>query len=112
MNDAVFHWPDVAKATSGTWLTQPTAPYATTVVDDNRTVSPGCIFVAIVGTRVDGHAFLSQVALQGASAVCVQCAPDQETLATLRAQGCGCLLVSDGLRAFQSLANLNRRQYP
>ncbi len=39
---------------------------------DTRTLTPGNLFVAIRGERVDGHAFLAQAAQQGASAALVE----------------------------------------
>lgn len=39
---------------------------------DTRTLTPGNLFVAIHGERVDGHAFLAQAAQQGASAALVE----------------------------------------
>ncbi|MGC8634552.1 MAG: UDP-N-acetylmuramoyl-L-alanyl-D-glutamate--2,6-diaminopimelate ligase [Candidatus Limnocylindrales bacterium] len=39
------------------------------VVYDSRRVTPGCLFVAITGARVDGHDFIRQAVAGGASAV-------------------------------------------
>jgi UDP-N-acetylmuramoyl-L-alanyl-D-glutamate--2,6-diaminopimelate ligase len=41
------------------------------VVYDSRKAGPGALFAALPGTKVDGHAFLEQVAAQGASAALV-----------------------------------------
>jgi UDP-N-acetylmuramoyl-L-alanyl-D-glutamate--2,6-diaminopimelate ligase len=41
------------------------------VVYDSRQAGPGDVFAAVVGTRVDGHRFLAQVAAQGAAAALV-----------------------------------------
>lgn len=43
----------------------------TAVVTDSRQASPGSLFVAIPGERVDGHTFLAQVAAAGATAALV-----------------------------------------
>lgn len=38
----------------------------TAVTTDSRAVEPGCLFIPIAGTRVDGHDFISQVMEAGA----------------------------------------------
>jgi len=42
-------------------------PVITEAVIDSRQVTPGCLFVAIQGERVDGHTFIQDVFKQGAS---------------------------------------------
>lgn len=44
----------------------------TELVYDSRKVKPGCLFVCIKGTVVDGHTFAGEVAQKGASAILVQ----------------------------------------
>lgn len=44
----------------------------TELVYDSRKVKPGCLFVCIKGTAVDGHTFVQEVAEHGAAAVLVQ----------------------------------------
>lgn len=44
-----------------------TTPVITEAVIDSRQVTPGCMFVAIQGERVDGHSFVQDVFNQGAS---------------------------------------------
>ena len=39
---------------------------------DSRKVMPGCLFVCIKGTAVDGHTFVQEVAEHGAAAILVQ----------------------------------------
>ena len=43
----------------------------TDITTDSRTVTPGCLFAAIPGARVDGHDFIATAAEKGAS--CVLC---------------------------------------
>lgn len=47
-------------------------PVITDLCVDSRAAGPGSCFVALPGTRVDGHDFVAQVLAQGASAVIVQ----------------------------------------
>ncbi len=39
------------------------------VVFDSRKVEPGCLFVAVKGTRVDGHDYIAQAIAQGATTI-------------------------------------------
>ncbi len=54
-------------------LIQPPAsdPVLTGLSDDSKRVQTGHLFVAVRGTRHDGHAFLEEAILRGAAAVCV-----------------------------------------
>lgn len=44
----------------------------TAITDDSRAVTPGSLFVAVKGERVDGHQFVSQAVKAGAAAVIAQ----------------------------------------
>ena len=46
-------------------------PCLTGLSDDSKRVQPGHLFVAVRGTRHDGHAFLEEAVTRGATAVCV-----------------------------------------
>ena len=41
----------------------------TSVTDDSRSVSPGSLFVAVKGERVDGHKYVGQAIKAGAAAI-------------------------------------------
>ena len=49
----------------------------TAITTDSRTLTPGCLFAAIPGTRVDGHDFIPAAAAGGAA--CVLCNRFSET---------------------------------
>ena len=61
---------EVAAATGGTLVDvdDPEAVVLGPVVADSRDVEPGALFVALAGTRVDGHGFARQAAEAGAVA--------------------------------------------
>ena len=51
----------------------------TAVVFDSRKVQPGCLFVAVRGTLVDGHDYIEQAVKQGAAAVICEDLPAHVT---------------------------------
>ena len=58
---------------------EPATAASITVLDvthDSRQVAEGWMYVAIAGSRFDGHEFVSDAAAQGAAAVCVDRASD------------------------------------
>jgi UDP-N-acetylmuramoyl-L-alanyl-D-glutamate--2,6-diaminopimelate ligase len=46
------------------------------IIYDSRQVTPGALYVAIPGSRVDGHAFIPQALAQGAQAIVCEQLPD------------------------------------
>ena len=72
-----------------------TASVGPDVVIDTRKATPGCLFVALPGERVDGHDFTLAAAEAGAAAVLVT-RPTETTAAQV--------LVGDGVDALSSLA--------
>ncbi|MEY9874957.1 UDP-N-acetylmuramoyl-tripeptide--D-alanyl-D-alanine ligase [Streptacidiphilus sp. MAP12-33] len=88
---------EVAEATGGTLVDVPDAQARVTgpVVHDSRQVTPGALFVAVAGERVDGHDFAER-AVTGSGAVAV--------LAT-RPVGVPAVVVDDVLAAMASLAH-------
>lgn len=71
------------------------------VTTDSRSITPGCIFFAFKGERVDGHTFVRQALDQGAT-YCVVSDPDYVF-------DDRCLLVSDVLLTLQALALFHRQ---
>jgi UDP-N-acetylmuramoyl-tripeptide--D-alanyl-D-alanine ligase len=80
---------------------------------DSRTLSHGELFVALRGDRFDGHEFVEQVALQGASAIVVDSmfeAPEVlERISSL--QTCTILQVPNTVMAYQDLGRWVREQF-
>lgn len=56
----------------GIWSPAPPAVSVTSVVHDSRAVTPGALYVALPGARVDGHDFLAAAAAAGAAGALVQ----------------------------------------
>lgn len=86
----------------------------TAVVIDSRKAQAGCVFLATVGERVDGHRFIGDVFAKGAALVITQKTPEQvEAEHGVRASGWGSyLLVEDTLQALRSIAEYYRRKLP
>ncbi len=53
---------------AGEWLQTP----ITDVVVDSRRVTPGCLFVALVGEKADGHGYVAEALQRGAVAALVE----------------------------------------
>ncbi|WP_396623949.1 UDP-N-acetylmuramoyl-tripeptide--D-alanyl-D-alanine ligase [Luteitalea sp.] len=75
-----------------------------TVSIDTRTVAPGDLFVAIVGPRFDGHAFVADAIARGAAAVVVSEA------SAVAASPVPAIVVDDTLRGLQDAARAIRRR--
>jgi UDP-N-acetylmuramoyl-L-alanyl-D-glutamate--2,6-diaminopimelate ligase len=48
----------------------------TEIISDSRKVSPGCVFVAVKGSKVDGHDFVEKAITQGVSIVVCERLPE------------------------------------
>jgi len=72
---------------------------------DSRLVKPGTLFVAIPGTQVDGHTFIPQAILQGASAILCEHLPSHLP------DSITCIQVDSSARAM-GLAAANFYQHP
>ena len=89
---------DLARWCEGRWLEMPKTAM-TGVSHDSRTLNPGELYIAIRGSRFDGHAFVEPAFASGASAAIVheqflhQCKRDLPVL-----------VVSDTRRALRSIA--------
>lgn len=90
---------DLVAATGGRLLGPTTVTQFTTAAVDSRHVTPGSLFVALRGERVDGHAFVSEAATNGATVALVErpvTLPNGSDVALVQ--------VPDSLSALQELA--------
>ncbi len=69
---------------------------------DSRSLVPGALFCAVVGQRMDGHAFLDDAVRAGAGALLVSSAPGADSEAMRR--GVPVILVADTVAALARLA--------
>ncbi|MCP9926825.1 UDP-N-acetylmuramoyl-tripeptide--D-alanyl-D-alanine ligase [Cyanobium sp. CH-040] len=85
------------------------------VSTDSRQLSAGGLFLALVGERFDGHAFLQQALAAGCRALVAQrdrlgAAAREELTAAAAAAGAALWLVDDTLQAYQDLGRLWRER--
>jgi len=73
---------------------------------DSRAIQPGELFVALVGDRFDGHAFVADAFARGAAAVVVE----SDRLPDGRAQQ-PAIVVENTTRALQDVARANRQRH-
>lgn len=73
------------------------------VTTDSRTVTPGCIFVALKGEHFDGNDFALKVAEEGIAACVIA---DRQDLPKRE----GLFVVEDSLKALQELAKFHREK--
>ena len=60
---------EAARWTGGIWEHQPAVETFSAVTHDSRTVTPGCLYVAIRGETHDGHLFAAAARTAGAAAI-------------------------------------------
>ena len=78
------------------------------VSTDSRTLKRGDLFVALRGDKFDGHAYLDQVAKEGAVAAIVD---EEWAKKTKKRPELPLIVVADTLQAHGDLANLYRRKF-
>jgi UDP-N-acetylmuramoyl-L-alanyl-D-glutamate--2,6-diaminopimelate ligase len=71
---------------------------------DSRSVSPGSIFVAVPGFRVDGHDFLDAAIAAGATALCVQADHEAKWRPLAESNAAALLVVPDARAALATIA--------
>lgn len=75
------------------------------VAIDSRKVEDGCLFVALVGERVDGNDYVGRALEAGAAAVIMTREPTEAEFARARACNAALLLAASGEKALQDLAS-------
>ena len=94
----------VCRACGGKWTgPAPTNTELTAVTTDSRAVTPGCLFAAIPGERVDGHDFIASALEKGAACALARRLPAGVTG--------NVILVPDTVAALQSAAAYYRAQF-
>ena len=97
---------DIVRATQGALVTGDLSVPVTGVSIDSRTLIVGDAFFAIVGHRLDGHAFLGEAAGRGAACIIVHALPDDVPA------NVPVILVEDTTRALGGLAAWHRGKFP
>ncbi len=96
----------LAMATGGSLLQAGLCPISTGLTTDSRQLQAGCIFLALVGERFDGHAFCHAAAEAGAAALVISRPEEAQNIPA----ACSIILVQDTLVALQALASWWRAQ--
>ncbi len=104
---------EIAAVVGGRVLrSDPTKPIRGVSVD-SRTVRPGDLFVALPGTRTDGHLYLSEAFARGAHGALI--AADKlihlPEIAEEGGRATNCIAVPDPLTALQELARAHRQRF-
>lgn len=99
---AQFTLAEVVRATNGTYKGNETISFAD-VSTDTRTITEGCLFVALKGDNFDGHNFLAKAQEMGAAGAIVDLGRTLE--------GFPCIEVPNTLKAYQDLAHFHRRRF-
>ena len=79
-------------------------PEITAASYDSRSAAPESIFVAIAGFKVDGHDYVRQALVAGASAVAIQADREQKWSSVLSESSSPALIVSDTRQALARIA--------
>lgn len=92
-----------AMAKGVTYLNNSTKP-VTSVVISSKDAVPGSLFVALSGTRADGHDYISDAVSRGAVAVLAEESQTYKCMLQLMGKPCSLILVKDTLKGLQELA--------
>lgn len=104
----MFDIKDLLKATRGELTAMGSLKRFTSVSIDTRTMTPGAIFIAIVGKKFDGHDFIGEAISRGAKAV-VYADPDKAKSSV--GEGVAYVKVGDTTQALGAVARFHRRRF-
>ncbi|MBL0695792.1 UDP-N-acetylmuramoyl-tripeptide--D-alanyl-D-alanine ligase [Comamonas sp. JC664] len=104
---ASFSDEEVVQATGATRRGGPAPAAYATVCTDTRALTPGCLFVALVGERFDAHAFVDAAAKGGAAGAVVARGRPLPALP----EGLVLYEVEDTLRALGALGRHHRQRF-
>lgn len=101
---------EIIEATSGETAVAPSdiETAATDLVWDSREAGAGCLYAALPGERVDGHAFVASAIRSGAVCALVAQDPDPDAADAAREAGAAIVKVSDTQQALVDLARFWR----
>ena len=102
---AAFSIQELVRATEGALVSGDLGVPVAGVSIDSRTLQVGEAFFAIVGHRLDGHAFLGDAAARGAACVVVHALPDEPPA------NVPLVLVEDTTRSLGRLAAWHRSRF-
>lgn len=101
---------EIAEAVSGEIVAAPADPGAQAcgLTWDSREAGEGCLYVALPGERVDGHAFVGAAIRSGAACALVSQEPDADAVDAAREAGAAIVRVADTQAALVDLARFWR----
>ncbi len=106
----IFSFQELEEITRGEWRGAPLPAGLQgvfSITDDSRQAQAGDLFVAISGTRTDGHHYLDTAIGNGAVAACVG-----KRRKAAKRDDLPLLCVDNPLNAFHELARAHRRRFP
>lgn len=101
-----------ARMAKGTVLRQFDSPPIDSITIDSRKAGPGSLFVALGGSRQDGHGYVADAFANGAAAAMIASRQAHGIKARLGETRHALIIVDDPLTALQSMAGAHVRAYP
>ena len=102
---------DILAATKGRLIGKASKREYKGISIDSRTIGPGEIFLALKGTRFDGHDYIGEALSRGVSSVVVESSEAVEA-SGINTGSVSVVVVKDSLRALGDLAASLRERYP
>ena len=106
-----FTLEDILAATGGRLSGEASQTEYKGISIDSRTIGPGEIFLALKGTRFDGHDYIGEALSRGASSVVVE-SSEAIKASAIDTGGVSVIVVKDTLTALGDLAAFLRERYP